>query len=170
MVTQSGKKLIGSGEYDKTAHGGHGKGQKLLSTWAGPGRDKATPHAGGAVVRDSVEGHGSPKRGYQIDAHSPSHHGRNGEAVGVKGDFRPMSYDGNLHSEGTSMAHVGAKTNAKHGAATARAEHHPAPTGQPHRFKEGSVSAAHGYGHAPAQREGVFRNSGHSKAHQVGKR
>lgn len=170
MVAQPKHKIISGGSYDKTAHGGHGKGQKILGPTAGPDRSGSTPHSSGAVARDGVEGRGGPKRGYQADAHSGLHHGRGGEAVGSKNDFGLMNYDHQLYGEGSSMPHVGIKTSGKHGAVMPRAEHHPAPTGQPHRFREGSVNAAHGYGHGPSQRSGVLRYSGHVRGHQVGKR
>src|SRR5882672_9685434 len=99
MVSQPTHKIIGSGDgtYDKSAHGGHGKGQKSLGDTAGPGRNNSTPHAAHAIARDGVEGHGTVKRGYQNDAHSMNFHGKSGEAVGNKSDHRPFNWDGELH-------------------------------------------------------------------------
>ena len=68
---------MSSGQYDKSSHDGHGKGQKLLGGSAGEGRAGSTPHASGQVARDGVEGHGSVRRSYQTDAHGDKHHAGN---------------------------------------------------------------------------------------------
>jgi len=169
---------MSSGQYDKSSHDGHGKGQKLLGGSAGEGRAGSTPHASGQVARDGVEGHGSVRRSYQTDAHGDKHHGKTGEAVGHKSDMH-QPYDAHLHSETGSDkidyksqnlgANPGFLEHYQHGT-SAKAAHHPPATGKTHEFSKLPSSEAHGYGHSPAQRDGWLRSSGHRMGHRVGKR
>jgi hypothetical protein len=186
-------KTMSGGSYDSQAHGGVGKAQKNLpgnhkdirdkgTPGKGAGYDKGTPHTATAVVADGI-GHG---RGYQTDAHTTKHHGRSGEAVGHKDDFRPMDYKSELYSEGrpTSPSGTGPTFVDKHdhdvtkgthvtahpmGLST-KADHHPPVLGATHKFSYMNAGSAHGYGHGPSQCDGPLRNSGHKYGHQVGKR
>ena len=184
-VTKGSSVKYGTGQYDSQAHGGKGKGQKLLGTSAGVGRDGPTPHTSGAVARDGAEGHGGRKRGYQTDAHSGLYHGRSGEAVGHRQDLRPMEYDTQLHGEGGrpipdghGPAHLQHYTHSNKGTKVAahplgmsnKAEHHPPASKAPHEFTRLPSKESHGYGHQGSQRDGWLRHSGHSKGHRVGHR
>lgn len=184
-VTKGSSVKYGSGQYDKTAHSGGGKAQKLRPPAVGTGYDSPTPHASGAIARDGVEGHGSKKRGYQIDAHSGLYHGRQGEAVGHRQDLRPMDYSTELHGEGGhpipdghgpshlqkyDHANKGTKVAAHPLGMSNKAEHHPPASKTPHEFTRLPSKEAHGYGHQGSQRDGWLRSSGHSKGHQIGKR
>ncbi len=179
MGIKSSSVKYGTGSYDKSAHSGAGKSQKLLWPAVGEKPNTTTPRAAsGQIARDGVEGHGSVKRGYQHDAHSSSHHGKSGEAVGHKNDSH-IPYDSHLHSEtgsdkiDMSQQNLGANPgfveHHQHGNGT-KAVHHPPVTGKPHEFARLPSRESHGYGHTPAQRNGWLRSSGHSKAHMVGKR
>jgi hypothetical protein len=185
MAGQAKHKLgtMSSGSYDKSAHNGAGKGQKSLSATAGAGRNSSTPHTGNAIVRDGVEGHGGPNRGYQMDAHSGSYHGKHGEAVGHKNDNAPMNYSASLYGEGrpTSESGAGPTFVDKHdhgtpGTKTAthplgystKAEHHPPLAGKAHVFNTMSSRSAHGFGHSPSQCCGPLRMSGHARGHRLG--
>lgn len=159
----------GTGQYDKSGHGGTGTKQKMLSPAAGEEKG-ATKHAPSAIARDGVEGKGSPGRGYQTDAHSGSHHGKSGEAVGHKNDFH-MDYGETLYGEGRGYApegknpgHIMESTNSK----ATKAAHHPEVTGPTHKFPQ--MKGGDGFGYGSGQRNGHLRMSGHSRAHQVGKR
>lgn len=184
---QKGHKMgtLSGGQYDKQAHGGAGKGQKSLSPTAGPGRNGPTPHTGGAIVRDGESGHGSPRRGYQTDAHTSLHHGKHGEAIGHKNDSGPMEYTASLYSEGRPTSEGGTGPNfvpkhdhgtkGSHATAhplghTTKAEHHPPAMGTAHKFSYMTSREAHGYSYAPSQHDGPLRNSGHAKAHRIGKK
>lgn len=187
-MAQKGHKLgtMSSGSYDKSSHGGKGKDQKLMPPAVGAGYNRPTPHAGGAVVRDGVQGEGGPKRGYQTDAHSGLYHGKRGEAVGHKQDISPMKYDAPLYSEGRPLAADGKGPTfapahehpTKGSKATAhpiinmgsKAAHHPPASKTPHEFSKLPAGGSHGYGHSPAQHSGWHRLSGHSNAHQIGKK
>lgn len=184
MAGQAKHKLgtMSSGSYDKSAHKGAGKAQKLLPPAAGKGYNSPTPHSAGAVVADGI-GRG---RGYQNDAHSTKYHGRQGEAVGHPDDNRPMSYRSELYSEGrpTSASGEGPTFVDKHDHTIAKgshvvthpiglstkADHHPPAAGATHKFSYMSAGGSHGYGHSPSQCSGPLRMSGHSRGHQVGKR
>lgn len=186
-MVQKGHKLgtMSGGSYDKQAHAGKGKDQKLLFPAVGASPNRPTPHATKAVVRDAVQGEGGPKRGYQMDAHSGLYHGKRGEAVGHKQDNRPMDYNSSLYSEGRPLspdgdgptfvpnhAHgtKGSKATAHPlGHSTKAAHHPPAPKGA-HEFTKLPAGGGHGYGHAPAQQSGWLRLSGHANAHQIGKK
>jgi len=145
------------------------------------GEEKGTTKFGpSAIARDGVEGKASSKRGYQADAHSGLHHGKNGEAVGHRGDLH-MNFDDQLYSEGRGLSdsnpgHVegyGARTatSSQHGKASGKADHHPRMPGTTHKFEQMPASSSHGYGHTgSSQCDGHLRLSGHSKSHQVGKR
>ena len=181
MGIKSSSVKYGTGSYDSSAHGGKGKGQKILGGSAGEGRDGSTPRAHNQPVHD---GHGasggarSPKAGYQHDAHTDKHHGKSGEAVGHKSDSH-IPYDAHLHSETGSDkidyktqnlgANPGFLEHYQHGT-SAKAAHHPPATGKSHEFTRLPSTEAHGYGHTPSQRNGWLRSSGHSKGHQVGRR
>jgi len=90
-----------------------------------------------------------------------------------------MEYKSKLHSESGSTkidyksqnlgANPGFVEHYQH-SSSAKANHHPPVEGKAHTFKMATSREAHGYGHGPGQREGVFRNSGHKGAHMVGKR
>ena len=147
---------IGTG--DEGHSGGHGRGQGGAGNWGG---GVATSNQANPVIGHNSSGKG---KGYNTEAHSDSHHGMGGEAVGSKADNGPMSYDGKLHMEGHELPHKG------HGAKQARAAHHPAPSGEHHHFKHPAMQNAHGFGHGAGQRKGTLRMSGHSKAHRIGSR
>jgi hypothetical protein len=170
-VTKGSSVKYGSGQYDSTPHGGKGKEQKLLPPAAGEGYNKPTPHTNEATVRDGVEGKGSRKRGYQMDAHSGLYHGPKGEAVGHSSDLRPMEYDHPLYSEGGEGKEVGnVGTGRHHSEGSGKAEHHPPAPKTAHIFPTTGSAGAHGFGHTGSQRQGVLRMSGHTKGHQIGKR
>jgi len=163
----------GTGSYDSQAHKGVGRDQKALSPTAGENNGSgSTLHTRNAIVRDGVSGKGAPKRGYQIDAHTGTHHGPNGQAMGHLDDIRPARYERQLLSEGDGdgAAHTKHIETAPNRGRPARAEHHPAPGGETHKFKYGSAGEAHGYGHSGSQVEGALRHSGHSRGHRIGKR
>lgn len=162
----------GTGQYDKSAHKGGGKNQKLMPPAVGTGYGKPTPNSPSAIARDGVEGHANPKRGYQTDAHSGSHHGKNGEAVGHKSDLH-MNYDKELYSEGREAppegrnpGHISQTSQGK----AAKAAHHPPVNNASHKFEKLPAKDAHGFGYGSSNKSGHLRMSGHSRAHQVGKR
>jgi len=162
----------GTGQYDSQSHQGKGKNQKLLPPAAGDGYNKPTPNTGSAPVRDGKQGKGSKSGGYQIDAHSGKHHGSSGQAVGHRDDMH-QDYATELYSEGRPLSdernNPGFVADGGHGHPH-RAQHHPAPTGAPDKFGHLKNEGAHGYGHGSGQKSGYLRMSGHSNAHQVGKR
>lgn len=162
----------GTGEYDSQSHKGRGKSQKLLPPAVGDGYNRPTPNSGSAPARDGVEGHAGKKRGYQIDAHTGLHHGPRGQALGHADDLH-QDYSTQLYSEGRALAgernNPGFVADGGHGDKH-RAQHHPAPSQTPDKFHKPSDDGAHGYRYGSSQKKGFLRMSGHSKAHQVGRR
>jgi hypothetical protein len=51
-----------------------------------------------------------------------------------------------------------------------KAEHHYPPSKTPHEFTRLPSKESHGFRHAPAQRDGWLRLSGHANSHQIGKK
>lgn len=153
-------------EYEHDAHGGGvGKHQKPSGKSAGVGRGHKTPHAEHIPHR----GHGAEAHGYNKDAHTHKHHGPNGEAVGHVGDNEPMGYHGQLQGEGRVNRPIANIKGSGH-ERVGMAEHHQHPVGEPHSFGSNTHALTHGYNHAPSQRKGIFRLSGHSGAHMIGRR
>jgi len=153
---------IGGGKgkgYDGSSHGGSGRNQNLMWPAAGELYNKPLPHTGQAVVGPPQgAGHSGKGEGYQTDAHTGSHHGPNGQAVGSVDDHKPMRWKSPLHTENVA----GMPKEGSHG----KAMHHTQPQGDAHRFK--TSNSGHGYGHSVSQMKGPLRMSGHSRAHRIG--
>lgn len=114
--------------------------------------------------------------GYSTEAHTRGHHGSEGEAIGKPGSQTMPHYDTATQQE-TGKRRMAAGEGPTfvegqgHDGHAAKAHHHPR-AGEAHNFKGigGAGERAHGYGHSITERAGPMRLSGHSKAHQVGKR
>lgn len=109
------------------------------------------------------------KKGYDLDAHTESYHGKSGEAVGAKGDTKPMEYSTKINGEGAMSQPVAGHEGLK-GNPVGMAEHHVGTGhgGAAHNFPQSR--GAQGYGHPAPVRSGALRNSGHSGAHRIGKK
>jgi hypothetical protein len=153
------------GGYEKDAHGGVGKGQKLLKPAVGMGNNRPTPHTEPIPHR----GHGAEAHGYNKDAHTHKHHGKGGEAVGHVGDNEPMGYHGQLQGEGRVNKPF-AHNQGHHTTKIGFADHHHHPVGEAHSFRGSGHDGTHGFGHSSSQREGPHRLSGHPNAHRIGRR
>lgn len=154
MSKTGGKHPIGIKESD--AHGGHGRGQGGAGNWGG---GVAESNQKNPVIGHKTSGKG---KGYNTEAHTMTHHGNDGEAAGHKDDLKPNSYTGKLHGEGMSIPHNG------DGAGSPRAEHHTAPSREPHKFSRPPTKEAHGFGYSQSNKKGHLRMSGHSKGHRIG--
>jgi hypothetical protein len=168
------KVSYGTGQYDSHSHAGHGKKQKLLPPAVGEHYNRATPGARNAVVGPPEgAGHGKRGKGYNTEAHTETHHGTSGQAMGHKDDIKPMCYDTATHSEGRGAldGHGGpSKIMGHNHGTTNKAEHHPRMSNEAHKFKQPMTDGAHGYGHSGGQRQGMLRMSGHQQAHRIGKK
>jgi len=88
-VTKGSSIKYGSGHYDSTAHSGKGKSQKLMPPAAGERYNRPTLHTNEAPVYDGLHAkRGYKGSGYNTDAHSTFHHGKDGEAVASKDSIR----------------------------------------------------------------------------------
>lgn len=167
MTTKHYPVLKIKGDYDSTAHKGSGKAQKLLPPAVGQGYNKPTPHSKSAVVGEVMQaGKGA---GYQTSAHTETHHGKSGQAMGHRDDIKPMKYDTPTHMEGRGSldSHGGPNFTARMSSSANKAAHHPR-AGEAHSFPSNNGSSSHGWGHSSAQRKGPLRMSGHQRGHRVG--
>lgn len=107
----------------------------------------------------SLRGHGNHEHESKLrsqdnphsDAHQPHGH-KTGEAHSQKGVYGMTGLVGHDHGEGCC-----------------KAQHHPAPSREPHKMSFGRTEGAHGFGHG-SRRDGHLRLSGHSGAHRIGSR
>lgn len=106
---------------------------------------------------------------YDTTAHTGTYHGKDGKAMGAKGDRKPMEYSQKTNAEGASSQPVAGHEGLK-GGSVGMAAHHggTAHGGAPHQFPK--ASGSQGYGHPAPVRSGHLRMSGHAGAHRIGKK
>lgn len=154
-------------DYSSEAHKGAGEEQKLTPPAVGTGYNKPTRDAGKGPV-----GSGGAKQ-YETDAHSNMAHGKGGRAVGAPNESAPMDYDRKTNAEGAKSQPVAGHESLGGKSGPGLAEHHASHDGwggAPHSYPKASGSGGHSFGHPAHVRRGALRLSGHSGAHQLGKK
>ena len=136
-----------TGIFKTAEHKSHGSAHKLPM-------EKHVPFRKGIAAGDHFEG--------EIKEHFPNSKG----IAGIHKTSMPHSKEVTPHE---SVSH-------DHGSPSGKAEHHPGmkkttgPIVQHALVDHPQGSHAHGFGHGPDQRHGVFRLSGHKGAHRIGSR
>lgn len=163
--TKAERAAVVSGEMHK-----FGKGQLHSGSKHGP---VVTNPKQAVAIAMSESGQSKGKapmaKDYDTTAHTGTYHGKDGKAMGAKGDQKPMEYSQKTNAEGASSQPVAGHEGLK-GGSVGMAEHHggTAHGGAPHRFP--TAAGAQSFGHPAHLRSGAERRSGHSGAHRIGKK
>lgn len=150
-------------EYNDEAHGGVGRGQNSHAKTSGVGRNKPTPNV--------AKSPGGGSKGYELNAHSETYHGKAGSAVGAPRESAPMDYDRKTWAEGAKSQPVAGHEGLGGSGGVGMAEHHAGHDGHggvAHQYPKASGSGGHSFGHPAPLRRGALRMSGHASAHRIG--